>query len=436
MNIAILGCGTVGGGVARIITEINHELNTKANTQLVLKKIVELDPSAASERFNLPLNLFCGQGKKLTPDEASKFIEEIIHSHDIDLVVETIGGTSDFVHNICLEILQSGKHLVTANKALLAERGKDIFEMAELKGVKIGFEAAVCGAIPIVKTIKENFTGDKILSISGIMNGTSNYILSQMQNENIEFETALKLAQKNGYAEANPNLDINGGDAGHKIILLIKLAYGIDVSMDDLTVIGIENISKEDIDFANEINAKIKLICYTKKINGNIYATVRPMMVKNSNFLSQVNGVTNAVRVNAKYSGIHFLVGKGAGSSETAMSIVSDIVFIARYGKKMKNTAEKQERNLADSNHFVFPYLISFHTADIPGTTGFITSAIGKQNINIDTVSHNRHSGEKAMFSVATMPSTLEKIEAAVEEIMRERPEMLLSKPKIMPILY
>ncbi|MFA9391204.1 MAG: homoserine dehydrogenase [Prolixibacteraceae bacterium] len=436
INIALLGCGTVGGGVAQIIAEINQELNLRANAQLVLKKIVELTPSVASTRFNIPINLFCGGGKDLSGAEATSYIDEILVSSDIDLVVETIGGTSDFVYNICLRTVQSGKHLVTANKALLAERGKAIFDSAEQMGVKIGFEAAVCGAIPIVKTIKENFTGDKILSISGIMNGTSNYILSQMQNENLEFDTALKLAQENGYAEADPTLDINGGDAGHKIILLIKLAYGIDVSMDDLSMIGIENISKEDIDFANEINAKIKLICYAKKINGDIYATVRPMMVKNSNFLSEVNGATNAVRVNNKYSGIHFLVGKGAGSSETAMSIVSDIVFIARYGDKIRNTAEKQERNFADAKHFVFPYLITFHTADIPGTTGFITTAIGTQNINIDTVSHNRHSGEKAMFSVATMPSTLEKIEAAVEYIKKERPGMLLSDPKIMPILY
>ena len=436
LNIAILGCGTVGGGVARIIKDINDELNIRANTTLVLKKIVELNPATAAERFELPINLFCGNGEILSTHEANKYIDEIINSDDIDLIIETIGGTSDFVYNICLRTVKAGKHLVTANKALLAERGKEIFEMAEQKGTKIGFEAAVCGAIPIVKTIKENFTGDKILSISGIMNGTSNYILSRMQNENLEFDTALKLAQENGYAEADPSLDINGGDAGHKIILLIKLAYGIDVSMEDLSIIGIENISKEDIDFANEIDAKIKLICYAKKINGDIYATVRPMMVKNSNFLSEVNGATNAVRVNNKYSGIHFLVGKGAGSSETAMSIVSDIVFIARYGDKIKNTAENQERVFADARQFVFPYLITFHTADIPGTTGFITSAIGQQEINIDTVSHNRHTGEKAMFSVATMPSTLEKIEAAVEQIKKERPGMLLSEPKIMPILY
>jgi len=436
INIAILGCGTVGGGVAQIIAEINNELDKRADAKLVLKNIVELQPKIAAERFNLALNLFCGGGVNLDPNKASDYIKDVIESDEIDLVIETIGGTSDFVYQLCKDIVSSGKHLVTANKALLAERGKEIFDIAEEKGVKIGFEAAVCGAIPIVKTIKENLTGDKILSISGIMNGTSNYILSQMQNENLEFNAALKLAQENGYAEADPTLDINGGDAGHKIILLIKLAYGIDVAMEDLSMMGIENISKEDMDFAREIDAKIKLICYAKKINGDIYATVRPMMVKNSNFLSEVNGAMNAVRVNCQYSGIHILVGKGAGSKETAMSIVSDIVFIARYGSKIKNTAEKQERIFADANHFVFPYLITFHTADIPGTTGFITTEIGKQNINIDTVSHNRHKGEKATFSVATMPSTLEKIESAIENIKKSRPELLLSNPKIMPILY
>jgi homoserine dehydrogenase len=436
LNIAILGCGTVGGGVAQIISEINKDLTIKANKKIVLKKIVELFPGKASERFNLPLDLFCGAGKDLSNDEANGFIHKIISSDDIDLVVESIGGKSDFVYNLCLDILNSGKHLVTANKALLAERGKKIFETAEIKNVKIGFEGAVCGAIPIIKTIKESFTGDKVLSVSGIMNGTSNYILSQMQNEKLEFSKALELAQENGYAEADPSLDINGGDAGHKLILLIKLAYGIDVSKEDLSITGIENITKEDIDFASEIDAKIKLICYAKKVNGDIYATVRPMLVKNSNFLSEVSGATNAVRINNKYSGVHILVGKGAGSTETAMSIVSDIIFIARYGDKIQNLPAKQQRKFADARQFIFPYLITFHTGNIPGTTGFIATAIGRQEINIETVSHNRHTGEKAMFSVATMPCTLGQIEKAIEEIKNERPGMLLSEPKIMPILY
>lgn len=436
INIAILGCGTVGGGVAQILSEIENDLAIRANKKLVLKKIVELDPAKASERFSIPLNLFCGNGKDLTSADANKYIDEIIASDDIDLVVETIGGKGDFVHNLCIRILESGKHLVTANKALLAERGKDIFEAAEKKNVKIGFEAAVCGSIPIIKTIKESFTGDKVLSISGIMNGTSNYILTQMQSEKLEFGTALKLAQENGYAEADPALDINGGDAGHKLILLIKLAFGIDVTHEELPIIGIEDISKEDIDFAEEIDARIKLICYAKKVNGDIYATVRPMLVKNSNFLSGVSGATNAVRVNNKYSGVQILIGKGAGSTETAMSIVSDIVFIARYGEKIQNLSAKRERKFADASQFVFPYLITFHTGNVPGTTGFIATAIGKQEINIETVSHNRHTGEKAMFSVATMPCTLGQIEKAIEEIKKEKPGMLMSEPKIMPILF
>ena len=436
LNVAILGCGTVGGGVGQIINEMNNELSARANKKIELKKIVELSPQSAAKRFNLSIDLFCGGGKDLTPDEANNYIKEVISSNDIDLVVETIGGKSDFVYNLCLDILNSGKHLVTANKALLAERGKAIFDAAEANNVKVGFEAAVCGAIPIIKTINESFSGDKILSVSGIMNGTSNYILTQMQNEKLEFSEALKLAQEKGYAEADPTLDINGGDAGHKLILLIKLAYGIDISMDELSKTGIEKITKEDIDFATEIDAKIKLICYAKKINGDIYATVKPMLVKNTNFLAEVGGATNAVRVNNKYSGIHFLVGKGAGSSETAMSIVSDIVFIARYGKKINSTPPSRKRIFADANQFVFPYLITFHTGDVPGTTGFIATAIGNQEINIETVSHNRHSDEKAIFSLATMPCTLAQIEKAIEEIREERPGMLLSEPKIMPILY
>lgn len=436
INIAILGCGTVGGGVAKILTEMGHELDAKASARVVLKRIVDLSPKTASERFNIPIDLFAGGGKELQPDEASAFIREVINSDDIDLIVETIGGTGDMVFGTCLNIVKAGKHLVTANKALLAERGLEIFKTADEKGVKVGFEAAVCGAIPIIKSIRESFTGDQINSISGIMNGTSNYILSRMQNENLTFGEALKKAQEYGYAEADPSLDINGGDAGHKILLLIKLAFGIDVSMDDLSIMGIENITRADMDFAREIDASIKLICYAKRMNGNIYATVRPMMVKNSNFLSNVNDATNAVRLNNQYSGVHILVGEGAGSSETAMSIVSDIVFIARYDTAIRNFTVEKESRFIDSGKFVFPYLISFHTNDIPGTTGYITTVIGQHHINIDTVGHNRHSGKEAVFSVATMPSTLEQIETAIHKIVTEWPGMLLSDPKIMPILY
>jgi homoserine dehydrogenase len=435
LNMAIFGCGTVGGGVAAILTEINGELSQRAGKQLNLKKIVELSPEIATKRFNLSPGLFCSNGKDLSPEEANRYIDEIIQDENIHLVVETIGGTSDFVYNLVVRCLEAKKHVVSANKALLAERGKGIFEAAANNHVTIGFEAAVCGAIPIIKTIKESFTGDTIQSISGIFNGTSNYILSRMQNENLAFDDALKLAQENGYAEADPTLDINGGDAGHKLVILIKLAFGLDVNMEELNMTGIENIGEEEMEFAKEIDCKIKLICYAKKVDGKIFATVSPMMVRSNNFLSEVNGATNAVRVVNQYSGNHILVGEGAGSSETASSIVADIVYIARYADKIANGMPKSDFDFMDAKHFEFRYIIAFDTEDLPGITGKITTAIGNQNINIDTVSHNKHDADGAVFSIATMECTLGQIGDAIAEIKQKYPGILQKEPKVMPIL-
>jgi homoserine dehydrogenase len=435
-NIAILGCGTVGGGVAKIIQEINSTLAERAGVQIQVKKIVELNPKVAAERFSLPINLFCGNGKELTKEDTTKYIQEIIEDKDIQLVVETIGGSNDFIYNLALSICKAKKHLVTANKALLAERGTGIFKAAKENNTIIGFEAAVCGAIPIIKTIKESFTGDEIQSISGIMNGTSNYILSMMQNENLDFARALKLAQDNGYAEADPTFDVKGYDAGHKLIILIKLAFGLDVTLEQLSVQGVDEISSEDIDFAREIDCKIKLICFAQRVNGDLYATVRPMMVKSNNLLSGINGAINAVKLENKYSGSHVLIGKGAGSSETASSIVADIVFIARYAQLINDTFKTAEVKFLDSKHFELPYIVTFETDNSPGITGLVTTAIGKQNINIDTVSHNRHNKDKAVFSIATMPCTMVQIAKAIEDIKSSKPGVLLVEPKIIPILY
>lgn len=435
-KVAILGCGTVGGGVAKILSEIGSELSERANSSVELAKIVELNASYAVKRFELDEALFVDGANDVTAEQANAAIKTILADESFDMVVETIGGTSDFVYNICLEVLNAGKHLVTANKALLAERGRAIFEAAKANNVTIGYEAAVCGAIPAIKTIKESFSGDVVDSVSGIMNGTSNYILSSMQNENLGFSEALKMAQDNGYAEADPTLDVNGGDAGHKIIILIKLAFGIDVTMDELPMIGIEKIDKEDIEFAAEINAKIKLICYAKREGEEIYATVRPMMVKNDNFLSGVDGATNALRFSNRYSGIHILVGEGAGSSETASSIVGDIIFAARYNDEINNESAPKQLKFSDDRHFEFPYLVTFSTEDAPGTTGFITTEIGAVGINIDTVSHNRHGFDHATFSVATVPCKIDKINNAIENIKKKRPDILVAEPKIMPILY
>jgi homoserine dehydrogenase len=433
-NIALIGCGTVGGGVTKIISEISNSLVERAGRPVKIMKIVELNPSVAMTRFGLSKDVFCGGGKDLTKDETGKYINEILNDPDIDLVVETVGGTNDFVFNLCVNVCKSGKHLVSANKALLAERGKAIFNAAEEKNVSVGFEAAVCGAIPIIKTIKESFSGDEIISVSGILNGTSNYILSRMFADGLSFEQALKYAQEAGYAESDPTLDISGGDAAHKLIILMKLIFGIDVSMKELNYQGIQNISSTDMEYAKEIDARFKLICFARHEGEHVYGTVCPMMVKNENILSGVNGATNAVRTINKYSGKHILIGAGAGSSETASSIVADILFIARYNDKMNNILPSRNLKFKGLRHFTFPYVITFETEDRPGITGLVTTEIGKQNVNIYTVTHNRHVSDKALFSIETQSCTLDQINTAIAEIKSKG--VLKSDPKVYPILY
>lgn len=434
-TIAILGCGTVGSGVAKILLDMGSVLSDRSARPIELRKIVDLSPKKNSEKYNIPLNLFCGGGKDLTPEEASRYISEIISDKDIDLVVETIGGTGDYLLSVILNALKAKKHVVTANKAMLAEKGSAIFETAKENGVTPGYEASVCGAIPIIKAIRESFTGDEVQEISGIMNGTSNYILSKMELEGIDFKTALKMAQKAGYAEADPTLDISGGDAAHKLAILIRLAFGKEIDYKDLMKEGIQNIEKEDIEFANEMDCSIKLICYAKKVEGSIFASVKPMMVKHDNLLSKVHGATNCVEVINKYSGRHYFMGAGAGGLETASSIVADIVFTARYGANVDNSPPLHRLELVDADHFEFPYNITFSTEDRPGVTGLVTTAIGEQKINIDTVSHNRRNKKDAVFSVATMPCTMQQIKDAVSSIRKNSPGLLTEEPKAIPIL-
>jgi homoserine dehydrogenase len=216
----------------------------------------------------------------------------------------------------------------------------------------------------------------------------------------------------------------------------MKLAFGLDVTMGQLSIRGVQDITPEDIAFAREIDCSIKLICFAKKLNGSVYATVSPMMVKNNNFLADIDGATNAVNVINKYSGKQVLVGAGAGSLETASSIVADIVFISRYAGLIKEIVANENIGFVDAKHFQFPYIVTFETEDIPGITGLVTTAIGEQNINIDTVSHNMHKTDKAIFSVATMPCTLQQIEDAVESIKKKNPKVLTGGVKVIPILY
>ncbi|HET9947824.1 MAG TPA: homoserine dehydrogenase [Longimicrobiales bacterium] len=434
-RVAILGCGTVGGGVARILREQREALRERAGRDIELTRIVDLYPERSSTRHGVPRELYAGGTAELSAAEAAVEVRKVLEDPGIDLVVETIGGSGRDILGIALEALEHGKHLVTANKALLAKHGDEILARARERGRGLGFEAAVCGAIPIIKGLNECFTGDELVSISGIMNGTSNYILSKMDAEGASFEAALRDAQARGYAEADPTLDIDGGDAGHKLTILLRLAFGLHIDFEDLPRQGIDTITAGDVAFAHEMGGVIKLICYAQRQGGGVHAAVRPMIVKRSNLLSKIDGATNAVRLVGRYAGENVLIGQGAGSLETGSSIVADIVFLARYGDCALPRPSARALELRPLEEIEMPYNLVFETADVPGITGIVTTAVGAQQINIDTVSHNRHENKHAEFAIATMPCRGVQVERALRDIAENHPGTLLAPPRVLPIL-
>jgi homoserine dehydrogenase len=434
-RVAILGCGTVGGAVASILLDQADALRERVGRDVVLACIVDLFPSQASRRHDLPRTLFAGTGAELSAEQARTEITRVLDDESVDLVVETIGGSGDAILELTRAALERGKHLVTANKALLAKHGEALLRVARERRRGLRYEAAVCGAIPIIKGLEESLTGDEILSISGIMNGTSNYILSQMDSEGQTFGAALADAQAKGYAEADPTLDINGGDAGHKLTIVLRLAFGLDVAFEDLPRQGIDTITAGDVEFAHEMRGVIKLICHAQRLGDTVYAAVRPMIVKRTNLLSKIDGATNAVRVVGRYAGEIVEIGQGAGGPQTASSIVSDIVFLARYGEAGPPAPARGGLGLRPLGELKMPYHVVFETADVPGITGIVATAIGRQDINIDTVSHNRHEHDNAEFAIATMPCTRAQVERAVRDIQDNHPGSLHADPRILPIL-
>jgi homoserine dehydrogenase len=434
-RVAILGCGTVGGGVARILLEQKAPLRERVGRDVELARIVDLCPDLSAKRHGIPRALYAGDGAQLSPERAQAEIQRVLDDPSIDLVVEAIGGTDETILTVTRGVLERGKHLVTANKALLAVHGETLVRAARKSGKGIAYEAAVCGAIPIIKVLNEGFTGDEIRSISGILNGTTNYILSRMASEGQEFDDALREAQAKGYAEADPTLDVNGGDAGHKLTIVLRLAFGLDVDFDTLPRKGIDSITAGDVAFAAEMQGVIKLICHAQRVGDAVYSAVTPMIVKDTNLLSKIDGATNAVRVMGRYAGEVVLIGQGAGSLETGSSIVADIVFLARYGDRPLPQTPATGLQLRPLGELEMPYNIVFETSDVPGITGIVATAIGRQHINIDTVSHNRHGNDNAEFAIATMACTRAQVDAAVRDIQQNHPGSLLSEPRVLPIL-
>ncbi|MDR2054296.1 MAG: homoserine dehydrogenase [Desulfovibrio sp.] len=327
--VGLAGFGTVGGGLARLLEENAELTRLRAGRDIVIKRVLVRD---ARKARNAPLPATA----VLTTDPAA-----LTDDPQIDALAELIGGI-DQARALIGRALDRGKHIVTANKALLAEEGPALFKKAESMALALRYEAAVAGAIPIVQTLKESLTGNRVISLLGILNGTSNYILSEMTSGNVDFSAALEQAQELGYAEADPTLDIDGHDTAHKLILLIRLAYGVHYPYAALSIRGIRNLSTMDIRLAGEFGYSIKLIGQAREVSDadgrmRLEAGVFPALVYNRYLLARVSGVYNAVRVEANAAGSLFFHGRGAGDLPTAGAVLSDLVAVAR-GDRADNT--------------------------------------------------------------------------------------------------
>jgi homoserine dehydrogenase len=315
---------------------------------------------------------------------------EVVRDPQIDIIVELIGGTG-VARTLCLEAVANGKHLVTANKALLAEHGLEIYRAAAEKGVDLGFEASVCGAIPIIRSVKEGLVANRILSIMGIVNGTTNYILTKMTENSQAFASVLGEAQAKGYAEADPTLDVGGGDAAHKLQILASLAYGGYIRFSDIYIEGIQKIEAVDIAFARELGYRIKLLAIAKQEQGELEVRVHPTMIPETHLLASVGGVYNAVHIRGDSCGSLMFSGRGAGQMPTASSVVADIVEIAHnivfhrpsHASLLPTSVMGSEITLRPMERITSGYYLRVMAMDKPGVLSRVSGILGEHNISI-----------------------------------------------------
>ena len=412
INIGIIGFGTVGTGTAKILIQNRKLLKDRTGVDINLKKIADLDIKR-------------DRGIKLAKGVLTTDADSVIKDPDIHIIVELVGGTT-IAKEIILKAIKNGKHVVTANKALLATHGKEIFKAAEKAGVQVGFEASVAGGIPIIKIISEGLVANRIKSIYGIINGTTNYILSKMSDENAGFSEVLKEAQKLGYAEADPTYDIEGIDSAHKLAILASLAYGTQFSLKDVYREGISWISSMDIEFARELGYKLKLLAIAKETNGKIELRVHPTMVPEDFLISKVDGVFNAVYVEGDAVGSTLYYGRGAGDMPTGSAVVSDIADIScnivnkTLGRNPLFTRDEKGKNLLKMDDVRSRYFFRFSAIDKPGVLSRISGILGKYNISIASViQKDRREGKTVPLVVLTHIAREKDVLAAVKEINR-----------------
>ncbi len=380
IGVGILGFGTVGAGVAEGLLLHRDVMAQRLGVDIILKQIADLDITT-DRGIQVPAGI-------LTTDALT-----VLHNPEIQIVVETIGGTG-IAKTFVLEALNQKKCVVTANKKLLAEYGKEIFDTASANNVDIYFGASVGGGIPIIRVLREGLAGNAIETIHGILNGTCNYILTRMENEGLPFEIVLKDAQKLGYAEADPSLDVDGFDTAHKACILAALAFGFQPNMSQVQVEGIRNLAGEDVKYAADFGYRIKLLACVAKEGEEVEVGVHPTLVPFTHMLSNVNDAFNAAMVKGDLSDYTMYYGRGAGRAPTASTVIGDIGDIAR------NLAQGETRyargipcygegavKLRDAGAICSKFYIRFSVADQPGAFGTIATILGNHNVSLDAAS-------------------------------------------------
>ena len=381
INVGLLGIGTVGGGTFTVLQRNAEEITRRAGRPIRITVVADRDLELAKKVTK--------GACRLTDDAFS-----VVSDPEVDIVVELIGGCG-VAKDLVLKAIENGKHVVTANKALLATHGNEIFAAAQKKGVMVAFEAAVAGGIPIIKAVREGLSANRIEWIAGIINGTTNFILSEMRDKGLSFDTVLKEAQRLGYAEADPTFDIEGVDAAHKITILSALAFGIPMQFDKAYIEGISKLDAIDIRYAEQLGYRIKLLGITKRTPEGIELRVHPTLIPAKRLIANVEGAMNAVLVQGDAVGSTLYYGKGAGAEPTASAVIADLVDVTRM-----YTADPEHRvpNLAFQpdqlsdlpilamDKVITSYYLRLRVQDKPGVLADITRILADEQISIDAV--------------------------------------------------
>lgn len=413
VKVGLLGFGTIGTGVVKVLQQNNEILASRLGATIELARIADLD--TVTDR-----------GVQLAPGLLTDDAQSLLNDPEINVVIELIGGYEP-ARTFVLQAIHNGKHVVTANKALLAKHGDEIFAAAEKAGVDVMFEAAVGGGIPVISAIKENLGANNFSALYGILNGTCNYILTEMDEEGEDFFDVLADAQKKGYAEADPTFDVEGVDTAHKLALLLSLCFGTKVDYDKIYTEGISKVTALDIEYARDFGYKLKLLAIGKRDGDMIEARVHPTMIPEDYPLAAINGVFNSVRLVGDFSGPVMLSGYGAGMNATASAVMGDVLAVARdlqtdCGARMPNLgcpqSELASYTIKPMEQIVTHYYLRFNVKDQPGVLAKIAGVLGQHEISIESmVQPHRHEADAVPIVFMTHVAEERNVNAALAEI-------------------